>query len=342
MGTVYLAEDTNLTDGSRSSSCRRKRPIIRTAAARLLREARAASALDHPHIATIYEVGDHDGRPFIAMAHYEGETLAARLARGPADDGRDRRLVAQMADALEAAHAAKIVHRDLETIEPDVDDHGTSESSGLRPRQNRNGGNGNAAHACGHRGGHGRLHVARTGRRWSRWMHGRISGRWVSLLTRCWAVDHVRWHERTSHHPCSADAAILRPSKRYGPTSLPELEEIVSRTLVRDRDRRTITAADVRDLASTGHARLSSGITACRCAAADVAPHAGRGRGRRARRRREWRRLVGAAQREGPLGAAGGAAGDHQARRRGQVRRGLRSRCRRSHTSLTIHSSPNR
>jgi serine/threonine protein kinase len=83
------------------------------AAVRLLREARAASALDHPHIATVYEIGDHAGQPFIAMAHYEGQTLAARLAHGQMPVGEIARILAQLADALDAAHTAGIVHRDL-------------------------------------------------------------------------------------------------------------------------------------------------------------------------------------------------------------------------------------
>ena len=98
---------------SRSNSYRLRVPDRADAAARLMREARAASALDHPHIATIYEIGHHDGQPFIAMAHYEGETLAARLARGQLTIAEIAGIVAQMADALNAAHTANIVHRDL-------------------------------------------------------------------------------------------------------------------------------------------------------------------------------------------------------------------------------------
>jgi eukaryotic-like serine/threonine-protein kinase len=82
MGTVYLAEDTNL---HRRVALKFLSPdtVNRSdAAARLLREARAASALDHPHIATVHEIGELAGQPFIAMAYYEGETLAARLAAG--------------------------------------------------------------------------------------------------------------------------------------------------------------------------------------------------------------------------------------------------------------------
>jgi tetratricopeptide (TPR) repeat protein len=84
--------------------------------ARFRREAQATAALDHPNIGTIYEVDERDGRRFIAMAYYDGETLAARLAREP-----ESRLAApvaaffagQLASALAAAHAAGVVHRDL-------------------------------------------------------------------------------------------------------------------------------------------------------------------------------------------------------------------------------------
>ena len=113
MGTVYLAEDTNLRRRVALKFLRADTAGSPEAAARLLREARAASALDHSHIATIYEIGDHAGQPFIAMAHYDGETLEARLARGQMSMVEIARIVAEMADALAAAHTAGIVHRDL-------------------------------------------------------------------------------------------------------------------------------------------------------------------------------------------------------------------------------------
>ena len=100
MGTVYLAEDTNLRRQVALKFLSPRTIHDPEAAARLLREARAASALDHPHIATVYEIGDHAGQPFIAMAHYEGETLAARVARGQMPVGEAARILAQLADAL--------------------------------------------------------------------------------------------------------------------------------------------------------------------------------------------------------------------------------------------------
>jgi serine/threonine protein kinase/tetratricopeptide (TPR) repeat protein len=84
--------------------------------ARFHREARAAAALDHPNIGTIYEVGERDGQRFIAMAFYDGETLAARIGREPGGKlpvAEAASIAGQLAPALDAAHAAGVVHRDL-------------------------------------------------------------------------------------------------------------------------------------------------------------------------------------------------------------------------------------
>jgi serine/threonine protein kinase len=83
------------------------------ASERLLKEARSASALNHPNICTVYEVGLESGRPFIAMEYLDGQSLAARLAQGPFNVRDAVRYGTDIADALAHAHARGLVHRDL-------------------------------------------------------------------------------------------------------------------------------------------------------------------------------------------------------------------------------------
>jgi dienelactone hydrolase/tRNA A-37 threonylcarbamoyl transferase component Bud32 len=113
MGVVYLAEDETLDRKVALKFIRTDLIGGETAEERLMREARAASGLDHPHIGTIYEVGEWQGHHFIAMAYYEGETLAARVERGPLGIAEACRVIEQIAEALARAHASGIVHRDL-------------------------------------------------------------------------------------------------------------------------------------------------------------------------------------------------------------------------------------
>ena len=114
MGVVYKARGHSPPPFCRSQiPAGRMWPEMRQALARFQREAQAASALNHPNICMIFDIGEQDGKAFIAMECLDGVTLKHRIAGRPLETELILSLGVEIADALNAAHAKGVIHRDI-------------------------------------------------------------------------------------------------------------------------------------------------------------------------------------------------------------------------------------
>src|SRR6516162_7643478 len=125
MGEVFLAEDTRLGRKAAIKTLPAEMAADPSRRQRFVQEARAASALNHPHVCVVYDVGESaDGLPFIAMEFVEGRTLDQVVKLGPLEISRVVELAVQVADALDAAHNRRIVHRDIKPANISVNERG--------------------------------------------------------------------------------------------------------------------------------------------------------------------------------------------------------------------------
>lgn len=126
MGIVYRAQDLRLGRFVAIKMLPDDLSVDTAAVQRFLAEARAASALNHPHICTIYGIEEHEGKHFIVMELLEGQTLKERIAANALDAASILKIAIQIAEALDAAHARGIVHRDLKPTNIFLSESGTA------------------------------------------------------------------------------------------------------------------------------------------------------------------------------------------------------------------------
>ena len=284
MGVVYEAEDQRL--GRRVALKFLPEDLAQDPQARerFQREARAASALNHPNICTIYDIGEYSDRLFIVMECLEGTTLKQRIEGKPISLDHFLDFAVQVADALEVAHAAGIVHRDLKPAnlfltkrgQAKILDFGLAKLSAGQLPPMQTGGGSMADDGCGS----APILPVRAAP-WAPWLtcrRSRPAAKNLDARTDLFSFGAVLYEMATGRQPFTGntsaiifDAILNKPPTapvRINPDLPAQLEAVINKCLEKDRSLRYQTASDLRaDLQRFKRDTQSSKIAAVSVAA---------------------------------------------------------------------------